>query len=64
MTVSSWIAVGLMGATLAVLVIGVIFMAIGGKVDEKYSTKLMVMRIIMQGLAIVAIAVLFFSAKH
>ncbi|MBL0317970.1 MAG: HIG1 domain-containing protein [Alphaproteobacteria bacterium] len=64
MAISSWIVVGLMAATLTVLVVGVIFMAIGGKLDRKYSNKLMVMRVVLQGLALFAIAMLFFMAKH
>lgn len=58
-----WVIVCLIAATFSVLVIGVVFMAIGGKLDRKYSTKLMAMRVVFQGLAILAIGLLMFLAN-
>jgi Hypoxia induced protein conserved region len=48
------------GATLIILIIGVIFMAIGGKIDKKYSSKLMLFRVVSQAAAIAIVAALYF----
>lgn len=45
--------------TLAVLVVGVLVMAKGGKTNQNLSNKLMVLRVVLQGLAIVAIAIVW-----
>ena len=46
-------------ATLAVLIIGIIVMAKGGKLDKKYSNKLMVARVCFQGIAVLLLCLLF-----
>lgn len=47
--------------TLAVLVTGISFMAMGGKLNEKYGNKLMVLRVVLQALALFALALMYFS---
>jgi hypothetical protein len=47
--------------TLIVLIIGVISMAVGGKIDKKLSSKLMVLRVVLQGVALCCLALLYFS---
>ncbi len=46
-------------ATLAVLVGGVVLMAMGNKANTKYSNKLMVARVTLQGLVIVLLGLMF-----
>lgn len=46
----------LMGATALVLVIGIGLMARGGEVNRKYGNKMMVMRVVFQGLALATLA--------
>jgi len=48
-------------ATLAVLVTGITLMAFGGKLNKKYSNKLMTLRIALQAVALVALALMYFS---
>ncbi len=55
--------VGLMMATVAVLVGGIIVMARGGETNRKYGNKMMVARVALQGAAIVLV-VLLFAVKH
>jgi len=50
-------------ATLVVLLAGVILMMKGGKLNQKYSNKLMVARVALQGLAIAALALGYFLYK-
>ena len=59
MDVKHLIILGLMLATLAVLITGVVLMVAGGKANEKYSSKLMVMRVVLQGLVLLTLALLF-----
>lgn len=54
---------GLMIATVIVLMVGVVFMARGGEVNQKYSNKLMVARVTLQGLAILILGILFYLGK-
>ena len=49
----------LMAATVLVLIIGLVLMAIGGKIDDKYANKLMVARVILQAMAIAMLALMF-----
>lgn len=53
----------LMVATLLVLVVGLVLMAVGSEANEKYSNKLMVARVLLQGLAILMLAIMFFVMK-
>lgn len=43
-----------------VLIIGVVSMAIGGKFDKKFSSKLMTMRVFFQAVAILLLFVIYF----
>lgn len=52
------------GLTLLVLITGVIVMAKGGKIDEEYSNKLMMLRVLFQGIAVALIVILYFLYKH
>lgn len=54
----------LMILTLLVLIIGIIFMASGGKLNKKYASKLMAARVIFQFLAIAALFILFASSGN
>ncbi len=49
--------------TIIVLIIGIIFMAIGGKLDKKYSSKLMSLRVVLQAIVIALLALLTFKFK-
>ncbi|MFY9590288.1 twin transmembrane helix small protein [Rickettsia endosymbiont of Halotydeus destructor] len=51
-----------LGLTALVLTIGIVSMAIGGKFDKKFSSKLMSLRVFFQALAIfLLVAIYFFS---
>ncbi|BFD46618.1 MULTISPECIES: twin transmembrane helix small protein [unclassified Candidatus Tisiphia] len=47
--------------TTLVLVIGIVSMAIGGKFDKKFSSKLMSLRVIFQAVAVCLLAFLYLS---
>lgn len=49
-------------ATLIVLIIGVLVMARGGKMNKKYSNKLMQARVAAQAITILIFAIIAFSA--
>lgn len=49
--------------TMFILIGGLVVMAIGGKLNKKYSNKLMVMRVVFQALAIIAIATIYYFGK-
>ncbi len=53
----------LMFATAVALVVGLVFMARGGAVSEKYSNKLMVARVALQGGAILLLGLIFYLCK-
>ncbi len=55
----AFIVVFLLLATLLVLVTGVTLMMRGGKINKKYSNKLMVARVTLQGLTLVAFGLMF-----
>ncbi|MDJ0949498.1 MAG: twin transmembrane helix small protein [Alphaproteobacteria bacterium] len=50
-----------LGAVLAVLVVGVAAMLKGGEFNRKYGNKLMRMRVLLQGAALLVLALLFFA---
>jgi hypothetical protein len=50
--------------TLAVLVAGIFLMAKGGRINKKYSNKLMIARVFLQSLAIIMLAILYFYMKR
>lgn len=43
-----------------VLIIGVVSMAIGGKFDRKFSSKLMTMRVFFQAVAVLLLFIIYF----
>jgi hypothetical protein len=57
------IVLGLMLATVVVLIIGLVLMARGGKINEKYSNRLMVARVLLQASAILLLGLMYF-VKH
>ena len=57
------ILLGLMAATLVVLMIGIGVMARGGEVNRKYSNKLMTLRVVLQGCALIVVALLLYFFK-
>lgn len=52
-----------MGATLLILLAGIVAMARGGAFNRKYGNRLMRYRVIFQGIAILLVAVLVFLFK-
>jgi hypothetical protein len=63
MGLSHIIVLIMMLATLAVLVAGIGVMMIGGKLNAKYSGKLMMARVGLQGLTLLLVGLLFFLGK-
>ena len=59
----TWLVIGLMMATVGVLVAGVIVMARGGETNRKYGNKMMVWRVGLQGLTL-AVVVLLLLVGH
>lgn len=57
-----YLIIFLMLATFAVLVVGLVVMARGGKTSKAYSNKLMVLRVLMQASAVIVLALLFMSS--
>ena len=53
-----------MAATLAVVVIGVISMAINGKLNKNHSNKLMRLRVLFQALAILVFVIIIWLARN
>jgi len=63
MTTSAFFLIFFMSATLVTLVVGLIVMAGGGRVNEKYSNKLMMARVALQASALTVLVIIFlFSA--
>jgi hypothetical protein len=50
------LAVAMMVGTLAVLVVGVVTFALGPGFNARYGTRLMAMRVVLQGAAVAALA--------
>jgi len=46
--------------TFLILIIGVVSMAIGGKFDKKFSSKLMTLRVFFQAMAILLLFIIYF----
>lgn len=63
MGIGGMLLIGLMLATLAVLIIGIILMARGGEANRKYGNKLMVARVALQGAAIAMLVLLLLAKK-
>lgn len=50
----------IMAITVLSLIVGLILMAIGGKIDRKYSNKLMVLRVVSQTVAVIGIMLTYY----
>lgn len=50
--------------TIAVLVSGLVIMAMGGKLNTKFGNKLMSLRVVFQAITIAALALLYYLNKH
>ena len=53
-----------MAATLAVVVVGVIAMAVNGKLNKNHSNKLMRLRVLFQAIAIFVFVVIVWLARN
>ena len=53
-----------MGFTVLILIIGIIVMIGDGKLNRKFSSKLMSLRVIFQAIAILILAGVYFFSKH
>lgn len=51
------------GFTALALIIGIFFMAKGGALNERYSSKLMAYRVVFQAIAIVILAAIYSYSK-
>lgn len=60
----SILLLALMGATALVLLLGIALMARGGEPNRKYGNKLMVLRVLLQGLALAALAALLIGKQQ
>ena len=58
------ILVILMAATLAVVVIGVIAMAVNGKLNKNHSNKLMRLRVLFQAIAVLVFVIIIWLARN
>ncbi len=47
--------------TALALILGIILMAVGGKYNDKYSNKLMTLRVVSQALVIALLALAYYS---
>jgi hypothetical protein len=56
--------IGLMMATVLVLVIGIGLMARGGEANEKYGNRMMVARVALQGAALSVLVLLLMLKQH
>ena len=53
-----------LAAVVGILLFGVVSMAIGGKFDQKWSNKLMRLRVIAQAFALLLLGILWLILKH
>jgi len=53
-----------MAATLAIIVIGVIAMAVNGKLNKNHSNKLMRLRVLFQAIAIFVFVIIVWLARN
>ena len=58
------ILVFFMAATLAVVVVGVIAMAVNGKLNKNHSNKLMRLRVLFQAIAIFVFVIIIWLARN
>lgn len=61
--VGAVVLIGLMLATVVVLVTGIALMARGGEANRKYGNKMMVLRVTFQALALAMLALLLMMKK-
>lgn len=59
MTFGNFIMAGLLLSVFGVLIAGVVLMSIGGKTNAKYGNRLMTLRVTLQGLTLLLLALLF-----
>ena len=64
MSMMQIILVLFMVATLAIVVIGVIAMAVNGKLNKNHSNKLMRLRVLFQAIAIFVFVVIIWLARN
>ena len=50
--------------TLVILISGIVTMAIGNKFNQKYSTKLMISRVVLQALTVLAFGAVYYIQKY
>jgi len=60
----TYLVFGLMFCVAGVLCVGVFSMARGGEFNRKYANKLMKMRVIVQGAALVFLALIFILSRQ
>ena len=53
----------MLGLTVTILIVGIILMMFGNKLNLKYSAKLMSMRVVMQALTVIGFAVLYYVQR-
>ena len=53
-----------MAATLSVVVIGVVAMAINGKLNKNHSNKLMRLRVLFQAIAVLVFVIIIWLARN
>jgi len=53
----------MLGLTTAILIGGILLMMFGNKLNLKYSSKLMSMRVVMQALTVIGFAALYYVQK-
>ena len=53
-----------MASTLAVVVIGVVAMAINGKLNKNHSNKLMRLRVLFQAIAVLVFVIIIWLARN
>ena len=64
MSMMQIILVLFMVATLAIVVIGVIAMAVNGKLNKNHSNKLMRLRVLFQALALLVFVIILWLARN
>ena len=63
-TVFPWLVILAVGATLTVLIVGVVAMLRQGKFNERHSNTLMRLRVLFQFIAVMLIALAFMFGRH
>lgn len=59
MTIAGYVIIAMMIATAVALIMGITLMARGGTANLKYGNKMMVLRVTLQGLTLLLLAILF-----